>query len=72
MSNFVAVSIPVASSYSYKLKEYSLLHVCSRGVSWKANIRYHVLPCNATMGLLIQRSTLVQDYDRGKINSEAK
>ena len=42
------------------------------GVTWKANIRHRILHCMITMGLLTQRSNLVQDYDWGDINSEAK
>ena len=42
------------------------------GVTWKANIRHRILHYMITMGLLTQRSNLVQDYDCGDINSEAK
>ena len=41
-------------------------------MTWKANIRHRILHCMITMGLLTQRSNLVQDYDWGDINSEAK
>ena len=41
-------------------------------VTWKASIRYHILPCITTMGLLAQHSNLVPDYDRDEIYSEAE
>ena len=42
------------------------------GVTRKANVRHHILPCITIMGLFTRCFNLAQDHDIGEISNEAK